>query len=448
MSFLLGFSLPAFAIGVDESLTPNDFAYGYDVITHGDNTVQSIELPISIYENSRSDLADIRLFNAEGDVIPFQLNSEKYYKVEEDQQEKQLPVFPIFGNSPTEKNRHIVLQNGVIIATDSAEDNKEKLTAYLLDNSKSPEGFYLVELEVFFNNQNSFLNEFAVEVSNDFTNWTVINSTAVVSRLHHLNETIELNRIKIPATQAKYLRFTSLSASSSDFLDIDSVYGTFSKKVTTVKANKYAVTDMNINKSKQAIYFSSPRNLPIYGIEIAFKSGNHFLKGELHQQNDLEKWINITPISQYQLSQENQQILSSPDMFYSATVGNQPEKEDQWKIQVNTSYLAAMDQIQSITLHWKPNSLAFLKLGKEPYTLAFGNPQIITAEQADNNLFQSDSVVAGKLSESMKTLGGSEKLVPPFSWQPLILFGILGFGVLILGFMAYRLVKDMKKSSD
>jgi hypothetical protein len=56
-------------------LTPADFAFGMPVVTTADAAAYRVTLPLGLYQGTvREDLADIRVFNARGEVVPYALS--------------------------------------------------------------------------------------------------------------------------------------------------------------------------------------------------------------------------------------------------------------------------------------------------------------------------------------------------------------------------------------
>ena len=50
---------------------PRDFAYGIALSTEGDSAFYQVELPPAVYAGAvRGDLGDVRVFNADGAVVP------------------------------------------------------------------------------------------------------------------------------------------------------------------------------------------------------------------------------------------------------------------------------------------------------------------------------------------------------------------------------------------
>ncbi len=114
---------------------------------------------------------------------------------------------------------------------------------------------------------------------------------------------------------------------------------------------------------------------------------------------------------------------------------------------------------------WVPHQLVFAARGAPPFTLAYGNrgaqggalpieslipgyrddaganvPSAKTGQQQVVN-------VRSAQSQPQKKLGGDARLEEQIDWKRWSLWGVLGIGVLVLGAMAWRLVKQLSATS-
>ena len=70
----LGASLMATGAVGAADLVPQDFAYARQIETPDNATIYRVALPLDVYKNVvRSDLGDLRVFNASGKAVPYAL---------------------------------------------------------------------------------------------------------------------------------------------------------------------------------------------------------------------------------------------------------------------------------------------------------------------------------------------------------------------------------------
>ena len=118
------------------------------------------------------------------------------------------------------------------------------------------------------------------------------------------------------------------------------------------------------------------------------------------------------------------------------------------------------------TLHagWVPHQLVFAARGAPPFTLAYGNAGNRGAQSAALAIeslipgYRDDAgstVRAAKTADTptvnvkaasaqpQKELGGAARLQQQIDWKRWSLWGVLALGVLVLGGMAWRLVRQL-----
>ena len=76
--------------------TPARFACGMPVTVSGDSPFYEMELPLAVYRGSvRSDLGDLRVFNAAGRIVPHALRRPGNRTLREEVTASELPFFPL-----------------------------------------------------------------------------------------------------------------------------------------------------------------------------------------------------------------------------------------------------------------------------------------------------------------------------------------------------------------
>jgi hypothetical protein len=101
---------------------------------------------------------------------------------------------------------------------------------------------------------------------------------------------------------------------------------------------------------------------------------------------------------------------------------------------------------------WTPGRLTFVREGREPYLLAWGNPQVAYSNSDLKDLYkaltakqQRQFLERPARTSRFRELGGEIKLQPPlpFGWQQIALWASLILGVIVLFWMARGLYRQM-----
>lgn len=106
--------------------------------------------------------------------------------------------------------------------------------------------------------------------------------------------------------------------------------------------------------------------------------------------------------------------------------------------------------IPRLNIEWIAHELVFVARGEGPYVLAYGGANVKPAQARITTVVPRVDTAVATLTPSFD-LGGSvrrEPAAPPFPWRTATLWGSLISGVALLGWMAYRLSRQLNKATD
>lgn len=125
-----------------------------------------------------------------------------------------------------------------------------------------------------------------------------------------------------------------------------------------------------------------------------------------------------------------------------------------WRITLDEQAAPMEADSLSLRVFWTPARLLFVPQGPAPYTLAFGSATAEPAGFRSNELFipiQSDyktiyDLPLAATDSVMVKLGGETRLDQPeaLPWQKIVLWGVMVMGVVLLGWVAVRLLREQK----
>ncbi len=429
--------------------TVKDFAYSAS-LSNANTSLREIEIPIALYENiKRKDYGDLRLFNADGQIVPHQFNHSTPHK--NVYQSTPLVFYPL-----SQKEAQNTNNIQVIISQKSKESHLRVDQKFVENNPQEPNEYqYIIENKIdnkkhspllcqlklnWTQSQPSSVIRFKLESSNQLQQWRTLSHNLTVSKLNYDGSQLIHNQVNFPCTSQKYLRLTWLQPSQSTQLShIEGVY--------TYKQNNETRW---INTGKPPIqkdghwFFESPVIAAISSIEFIAPNDGLLYKGALYSRhNEKEKWRYRTEVNQYQLNLGETSLQSSP-LTFSAT------SDRYWKMNLKTESQLSPNQLPDIKLGWIPKQLYFLAQGNEPFTIAFGNPNIKPAHNNGlndliNSIKQSkaniDQVQIEAITSHNKTFKSNSEL----PWKQIVLWIVLILGTLLMGLMAYRLYQQMNE---
>jgi hypothetical protein len=94
---------------------------------------------------------------------------------------------------------------------------------------------------------------------------------------------------------------------------------------------------------------------------------------------------------------------------------------------------------------WDTENVVFLARGTGPFMLAYGNGSAAAASAALSSLLTGITVLPAQAGAPQSLGGAGRLLLSPsgFSWKLTVLWGVLGIGVALLAWMAYRLAREL-----
>ena len=433
-------------------LKPQDFAYGIPLNFSGQDALYQTTLPLSVYQNTlRGDLGDLRVFNAQGEVVPHKLRQPDNSSLSQPTLGA-LVFFPLQGapGSGLDQLSVSIKRNAagtlINIGSQGKPASSAKLSGYLIDASAIKQSMQALELDWPASSE-SFVGTLQIENSDNLRGWHTIVHGAPLLNMQFAGHQLLQKRIAFPAMNAKYLRLSwpaeqkplRLSSINAELAGarIDSPLSWL-----TVKGSEDA--------DKPGDYqFDLGAHLPLQRVRVELPQMNTLVQAGLFSKARAEDaWRPASNNMLYKLHSEGQDLIN-PDIAVASN-------HRYWLLRVeqNSGGLGAgMPQMQ---VGWHPQQLLFVTRGQPPFQLAYGSTEVKPAEFQIQNLLPSGENGSALKIKTAQTgiqisLGGEERMVPaplPRPWKKWILWAVLGIAVVLLGWMAYRLVKQMENSDE
>ncbi len=425
--------------------TVENFAYSA-TLSKANTSLREIEIPLALYQNmKRKDYGDLRLFNADGQMVPHQFNYPMSH--ESVYQNTPLVFYPMSQKeaqnasniqviiSQKSKEGHLRVNQNIV------ENNPQKQNEYqyIIENKQHSPLLCQLKLDWTQSQPNSLIR-FKLESSNQLQQWRTLSHNLTVSKLNYDGSQLLHNQVNFPCTSQKYLRLTWLQPTQSIHLvHIEGIY--------TYKQNNETRW---INTGKPSIqksgnwFFESPVVAAISTIELIAPNDGLLYKGSLYSRNnEKEKWRYRTEVNQYQLNIGETSLQSRP-LTFSAT------NDRYWKMDLKTESQLTPSQLPDIKLGWTPKQLYFLAQGNEPFTIAFGNPNIKPAhnnglDDLIKSIKQSNANIDLVQIEAITSHNKTFKAELELPWKQILLWIVLILGTLLMGLMAYRLYQQMSE---
>ena len=420
-------------------LAPEDFAYGMTITTPTAATAYRVAIPFVVYQKTaREDLRDLRVFNAAGEVVPYELMPPPALPVEQPQGVS-LPLFPLRGDSRVTLNgMHVTIQSlgtavNVEAAGRAAEPNAIK--GYIIDARAL--NFPLSVLRLQWQEQApEFSGTVRLDSSDDLGSWQTARGDAPVVNLQSANaQLVRCNVAIATPTKAKFWRLTWVGPSAP--FELTSVTG-YPNHERGVERSSVTVAGSSMDDKHREFSFDLGAKLPVNQINIELPESNSVNKIQLlSRAHPTDAWRPVTAGDFYRIKNGSSEGHNEPIAI--------ARNSDRY-------WLARMEQpgaprsgMPNLVATWSTEDVVFLARGKGPFTLAYGNGGAGAATATLNSLLAGITVVRAELGAS-RSLGGERRLAAParvVPWKMTVLWSVLVIGVLLLAWMSYRLSREL-----
>ena len=442
----------------DVPLKPQDFAYAVPLQFEGHDSLYQATLPLSVYQSTiRSDLGDLRVFNAQGEVVPHMLRQPERSSTSQPIFSK-LVYFPLLGpaNAGLDQLSVRIKRNTAGTLVDISSSAKvvdiggnakpaaqAKLGGYLLDASSLKQSIQALELD-WNNSKDSFVGTLTIESSDDLKRWRTVVRGAPLANMQFGGHSLLQKRVEFPSLKSKYIRLSWPQEQAP--LQLTAINAELAAARIDVPLSWQSVTGSAVTDKAGEYQFDLGAHLPLQRVRIELPQMNTLVQVALFSRaRESESWRQVNNSVLYKLHHSGRD-LNNPDI---AVAGN----HRYWLLRVEQKNGGMGSGVPQMLAGWQPHQLQFVTRGSAPFQLAYGSSVIKPAE------FQMQDVLpkAGQDHAELKiqaaqtgtqiSLGGAARLSPaplPLPWKKWILWMVLGVSVLLLGWMAYRLVKQME----
>jgi hypothetical protein len=424
-------------LGDAADLSPQDFAFGLPVVTEKDAAVYRFPLPLAVYQGTvRDDLGDVRVFNAQGESVPYSL-LRRAPPSETHEAATALPLFPLHGSAR-------VVIDGVRLTIDSpgsavnlqtqSSGVNAAVNQYILDGRALTSTVAALRLN-WPETASDYSGRVKIEVSDDLGTWQTIVAAAPTANLHANGQALIENRVGLAPTKAKFWRIswvgpppafelTSALAEPADS-PVESVHANLEVEGTTSPTE----ADANL--------FDLGAHPPVSRLNVTLPEANTVSTIELASRRaPSDPWRTITQAGFYRLKTQEGEQRNAP-----IEIGI--DRDRYWRARLIRGGGLPQRPLR-LRVEWIPNEVTFLARGQAPFLLVYGNALAAGAE-ADLSQIPADVELAAAAVGTRQVVGGASRLTPKpagFPWVRTSLWSALLLAVALLGWMAFHLSKD------
>lgn len=430
--------LPCSALAQSQAIAPDDFAYGQAIAPAGAAAAYRFALPLEVYQNTfRADLGDLRVFNAEGVVVPFSL-SRPSAQAPIHQTPVALPLFPLHeGARILIDGVHLTINSAgsaVNLQTQNGTPVNVTVRQYLLDSRGLDNTLSALQLG-WPDSAAEYTGRLNIEVSEDLAAWRSLVASAPIANLRANGQTLIENRVEFAPTKAKFWRLSWLGIAPS--FELTRVLAEPAASLTEPKRATLEVSGVVDPKDSREFSFDLDAHPPVSRVNVLLPDPNSVVDVELSTRPAANSpWRVIRHSGFYR--------LKTPDAEQqNALLDVSPDTDRYWRARILGSGGAPQSPLR-LHVEWIPNEVTFLAQGHAPFLLVYGNATANRSEADLSHLPSTLEPVAATLGPQQVT-GGADRLLAkpaPFPRMRFALWSALLLAVAILGFMVYRVARE------
>jgi hypothetical protein len=420
-------------------LHPEDFSYAMPIETRGDGTAYRFTVPVEVFMKVvHEDLRDLRVFNARGGVVPYELRRAAAEPMTR-RAGPSLPLFPLHGEAHASLNgvRVTIRSEGtaVDLQTAGAGSDPHVITSYLIDAREFPEPLSGLQLQ-WASGAPEFSGSVRIESSDDLASWHVVKSDAPVVHLFTGGSELNQSLLEFSSTRAKFWKLTWVGKTAPFELTAVTPEGALSQPSTP--QSTVTVGGSRVAKKENELIFDLGARLPVRRVNLLLPESNSVLSVELlSRARTTDPWRPVAQGEFYRVSAGASERSNEPIRI--------PTDADPLWLARQTQPTAPLSDVK-LQVAWDTVDLVFLARGSGPFVLAYGSASAGPADVALEQFIKGVTVLPAETGHSY-LLGGTERLRPqpkPIAWRMAALWSALGLGVLVLAWMAFRLSKELE----
>jgi hypothetical protein len=427
---------------------PAEFRSSAELTLSAADALHRFTLPLEAYRDARRDLGDLRVFNAKGEAVPFAIAGDEA-RPREAATSVTLRAFPVYGapGATVAADLDVSVRtrsDGTVISVQPrspASGTARQPTAWLLDASAltSPLQALIVEWDSGPGTEVVHVN---VSASDDLRSWQAIASHAALVRVEQGGQSLAQPRVEFPGRRARYLRISG----ETPAFRLRGARAEMAGDAPRVERALRTVTGVAGEGAGEYVFDLGAR-LPVEAVRVIFPSQNTVAPVTiLSRDSDREEWQRVTAGTFYRLTRAGGEITSP-----AVDVASRADRY--WLLRVDQRSGSIGSELPSVEVAWRPAQVVFVARGEPPFRVAFGSPDAPPAALAVANIMPGYSADAehrlpvaevGEVSSVALRGDGMRRLFGEDGGRRLALWSVLVVGVLLLGFMAWKLSRQMQ----
>lgn len=458
----LAFALLLACAGAGAQERAGQFAHAAAIALEGSESHYRFPLPAAAYLGiARRDLGDVRVFNAAGEAVPYAFVPVQAKTIAPESRGSKL--FPLYGEEAkgldgVDMRLEQSARGTVVHISPPASSRRapRKLLGYLIDTGEQKDKPLLAALNLEWAASEPFTGFARVEASDDLKRWTLLVDGAPVLLLEHEGARLERKRIELTAANARYLRlaFTGVPPGFA----LKQVNLELRPGETPPERDWLGTPGAQDPRRPGEYVFDTGGHFPVDRLRFAVPQPNTVARAQLlARDRPDEAWQPVTPATLYRLRRDSRDLLN-PDIAIA------PDARRYWLLKVDQRGGGLGAGELRLEFGWIPHELVFAARGASPFSLAYGmrtaKPGALPLATILPGYKSGDPIPAKMASVSVLApltrerasltrdpAGFIKEAFDSGEARKWLLWAALVAGVLVLGWMAFRLLRQAGESA-
>ena len=443
---LLIMAVPSLAAA---ELKKSDFAYGIPIDVPPGAAVVAMSLPGQVYTNTyRSDLGDMRVFNAAGEPVPHMIRYARSRVAESPW--RLLAFFPLAEETAPNAGGYRVHvrtgPDGAIVTVDPsiAASPSAGARTTLIDLNRLRSGLAQLRLD-WQPLPTNWIAAVKIEASDDLTAWTTVRERATLSDVRYASRRLLRNIISLEHTSRRYLRLRQLDPGPA--LRLTRIEGRAAPEGRRPIRAVLKIDGQRAADLPGVFEYETPGAFPADRVNLVFDQANSVAAALVESRGDGRlPWMRRAKGIFYRLVMDGNSLAGDP-LAVTMTM------DRHWRVTVDESESTIGKTVPQLEIGYRPHDLFFIARGAGPYILAFGSARVEPLQVNTAALFEG---IGKQRPDSLErwvaqagtpiVLGGPQRLTPgpkPLPKRLIVLWSVLLAGVLVVAILAWRLARRM-----
>ncbi|WBT57292.1 DUF3999 domain-containing protein [Kosakonia oryzendophytica] len=445
---LMGCTLPALS-GEEIPEAPQDYAWGAALDLPETASWYRVDLPLDVYAQSTwPDLRDVRIFNHDGERVPFTLETQQTAAAEP--APIPLRLFPLDASPvETENEGQSVVRlrsaSGIDIRIEG-ETAKRLGQSYLLALPENlPQSFTLAQLKLVWDAPvKNWQGKVSLFYSSDMRDWDLLQQDSPVMELTSGADRLKLDQITVNQTfSADGVRYLLMVFDTPKLpVTITHASATLGSEPTPLEQVQMAAEGQRISASEAHYQWAQPQPLSALSVTLV---DDGVLPVEISWRSAVNApWRSLTKTVLWQLNGQSSVPVPMPDEPVQAVR----------IVTLDARLPASLPQVNGSR---DRQTVLFNAQGKGPFMLTWGNkaaqPAAVTLDALIPLALRKQidvEAIPQAQPQTRATLGGEARLTATSPaerqamWKTLLVWGVLVLGVAALAWMALRIWREAK----